>query len=44
MSNQYLIEEEYGDNITTVPADASIEEVSRSIAEVILPAHDLAHA
>ncbi len=43
-SNQYVIEEEFGDIINTIPADASIDEVARTIAEGILPAHDLAHA
>jgi adenylate kinase len=37
--NLYLIEEEFGDLITTIPADQTVSEVTKSIAEVILPAH-----
>ncbi len=43
-NNLYLIEEEFGDQITTIPADQSVQEVTKSIAEIILPAHLLAGA
>jgi adenylate kinase len=43
-NNLYLIEEEFGDQITTIPADQSVQEVTKTIAEVILPAHLLAGA
>lgn len=43
-NNLYLIEEEFGDQITTIPADQNLTEVTKSIAEVILPAHMLAGA
>ena len=41
-NNLYLIEEEFGEQLTTIPADQSVIEVTKTIGEVILPAHELA--